>query len=677
MKKFKAVSGIFHVLVILLLVGCGGGSGGGDEVSAQGREYPPATVTGKGEKDYVIRNAKIIVRDDAGKVVAETFTDEEGRYEVEVEEFLKPLSITLVCEDGSSVLLKDGTVKECEEGYSLRSLIPYAYPDETFKANITLLTDMTYQVADELGGLTKENAEEAISIVSTVLGGVNPVESDPYIGKYYMVLTSLHDSGFDDKTLQRAFAKALSDGEIDPDNPNEKSIWERLSKDLKRNYQYNLITEATNYKRVIYIGPATVEGKDNEDPDIKAAKEMLADMRGEVLSIKNYKDPDKPSVYDIELKNFKKVEEEHLIPEVSYVGSFFLKVTDMIKESEESGKEEIVSSFYRENDSKELKLIVRREVEEPKNYESWDYVAVSEDGNYTGLFTYVPENEDEPSLKRAKTYKFSGVLPVFDENKLKEGMKNEEYFEGEASRFYRDDDSYYLALSAVIKSENENGEEIVYNIKDSKLAVYSSLDDVTDIQRAEPEFIVAEADLKDYKIKGIFTFSDFKKSSLDKNGGYLPEISKFEGTLNALETNSSFKGDLEIRLKDIENVSSKEKRPLSEIKLAGELFIPDHEKILVTLYSDELQKDKFYNEVSYTFGNKTIFLSGDTERKDKVLNWDLAIRNQNGVVMHVIGNERGDFEGDVKRNGKLVGTFETLNSIPIVRYKDGTFESIP
>ncbi len=677
MRNLKAILGIFSLFLIIFFNGCGGG-GGGDSINDQSKKYPPATIKGKSERDYIIQNAAVIVKDEVGEVVAETFTDDEGKYEVKVDKFLEPLTITLICNEDSNIVLKDGLVKECEEGYFLRSVIPYTYPDRSFTANITLLTDMTYQIANELGGLSQDNVEDAIGIVSQVFGGVNPVESDPAKGKYYMVLTSLHESGFEDESLQKAFAKALSDGTIDPEDPNEKSLWEKLSKSLKSYYQANLITDAANHKRVIYIGPP-IDEKDNEDPDIKAAKDMLTDIRSEVLSIKNYKEPDNPSVYDIELDNFKKIENEHLIPEVSYVGRFFLKVTDMIRESEESGKNEITSSFYRENKSEEFELIVRKEVEEPKNYESWDYVIVSRDRNYTGVFTYVPESEENPSFKRAKTYEFRGVLPAFDKNKLKEGMRDEEYFKGKASRFYRDETSYYLALSAFIKTVNEDGEEITYNVKDSKLAVYSSAEDVTDMKRAEVEFVVADVDLKDYKLKGMFRFSNFQKNdSFEKNGGYLPEISKFSGTFETIKTGSFFKGDLEIRLKNIEDVDFEIKeRPFVETKLAGELLIPDHEKILVTLYSDELQRDKFYNELSYTFGTKTIFISGNMERENKVLDWDLLIRNQNSVVMHVIGDEVGKFEGDVKRNGKVVGTFETLNSLPIVRYKDGTFESVP
>jgi len=406
---------------------------------------------------------------------------------------------------------------------------------------------------------------------------------------------------------------------------------------------------------------------------------MLKDIRTEVLSIKNYKDPENPSFYDIELENFREIETKHVMPEAVHIGNLFLKVTDMIKISEEEAKDEVVSVFEREDGSETFTLIVKKETQEPLNYRSWDYVIEAEDRNYTGVFTYIPEDEENPSFKKAKTYKFSGTLPVADKNRLKEGMRDEEFFKGKASRFYRDDYSYYLALSALIKSVNEEEEEIIYEIKDSKLAVYADNDDVSDMKRVEPEFIVVDVDLKDYRLKGMFNFFNFRRSLQEKkNGGYFPEITKFSGELKAFKTGSSFKGDLQLRLKNIKEMDlENSKRSLFETKLSGELYLKDRDKILITLYSDELERDKFYNEISYTFQNKTIFISGDMERENKILNWDLTIRNQNGVSMKVIGNEAGRFEGEVERNGKSIGTFETLNDLPIVRYKDGTFESIP
>ncbi len=676
LKKWLLITAAFF-----LLIGCGGGGESAID-SKDKKTYPPATISGVTEPDFLIKNADVTISDIEKRVVVTTKTDESGKYEIEIGEFLKPLVITLTCNE-DSVILQEGNEEICDKNTVLKSVVPTVYPDQNIRANITLLSDLTYYIARELGGITKENIEDAKAIISQTFGGIDPVQSDPSKGKYYSVLRSLHQSNFDKTDTKQSFIKALSDGKIDPNDPDEKEILDVISKKLKSNYQTNILTDAVD-KRIIYILPPVSPTDEEGDPDIKAAKDMLEEIRGEVLSIKNYKNPSNPSFYDKELENFRKVTNDYAMPNSFYAAGFFLKMTDLIKQSEEEGKDELTSSFEREDGSESFELLVRRESEEPKNYESFDYMILGNDQNYSGTFTYIPEDENDPGFKNAKTYKFSGTLPLADKSDIKEGIKDEEIFKGKASRFNKDDNSYYLVMSATIKTQNEDMTESVYNIKDSKFLIHtkeSVNDSVVDMESADAEFIVVDISIKDYSLKGMFRFSDFKQNStFTKNGGRLPTVVSFSGSTDTAETNSSFKGDIQIKSKNFENVDfSTDERDLYEIRLSGELQIPNRDKILVTVYSDQLQRYKFYNEVSYTHGTKTTFAAGDIikDKESESYKWDITIRNQQNIAMHAIGDESGEFSGDVKKENSVIGTLEKLNDIPIVRFNDGTFESIP
>ncbi len=673
----KRLLQILSISVLTIFVGCGGGGGGDSSISQTSKEYPPATLTGMTERDYIIKNAKVIIKSPKGDYEVETFTDEEGKYQAKIDKFLQPLSINLICTKDSKIVKKDSQ-EECEEGFTLKSLTPPLYPDRKETANITLLSDLTYYIANELGGITKDNVEDAIAIISQVFGGVNPIQSDPSKGKYYDVLRSLHASGMDKEENKIAFARALSDGYIDPNDPNEKDLLSIVSSNLKRNFQANLITKAVSKNRVITIITPT---KKEEDPKIEAAKDMLRDMREEVLSIKNYKDPNNPSVYDKELKNFNQISKNNVFPHISYIGSFIQRVTEMIKRSEEENLPKIEEEFQREEKSKEnLILTLRKEIEEPKNYESWDYMITGGDQNYSGTFTYIAKDESSPSFKNAKAYSFFGSLPLADKSLLKKGVKDIENFKGKAVRFDNNETSYYLILSAKMSTQKD-GNESIYQIKDSKYLILTKdkvEEDISSIKIVRPQFAVTYISIPNYEIKGIFKFSDFQQNrTYKKNKGEAPAIIKFHGSFRAKLTKSRFDGDLQLKIKNFQDANLSQKHSLLyESKVAGEFHLPQHDPILLTAYSDEIEKNRYYTEVSYTFGAKTIFASGNIFKKD-YFSWDLMIRNQEAVAMHVIGNERGEFGGEATVNNEKVGSFEKLNDLPIIRFTDGTFESIP
>ncbi len=667
---------IFFIISVWILTGCGGGSSS-NSISQNSKEYPPANLMGETSRDYIIKNAKIFIKSPNGNYKKETFTDENGRYEIKIDKFLQPLSITLVCTENSKIVKNDTEEEKCEEGMVLKSFTPPLYPGKTIKANITLLSDLAYYIADELGGLTKENTQDAIAIISQVFGGVNPIQSDPSKGKYKDVLKALRASGMDKEDKKILFAKALTDGYIDPNDPKEKEILKTLSNNLKRNYQANLLTKAVSKNRVITIITPTIK---EEDPKIQSAKDMLKDMREEVISIKNYKDPNNPSVYDKELKNFHKISQNNVFPNVSYIGSFVQRMTDTIKRLEEEGLKETKEEFSRENGDENFTLVIKKETQEPLNYASWDYMILGGDQNYSGSFTYIPKNEENQTFKNAKAYSFFGSLPLSNKNSLKEKSKDAEYFKGKAVRFDNNESSYYLVLSATMETDTDNNKS-VYEIKDSKYLVTTKKEvqkDVSDIKSVKAQFAVISISIPTYEINGMFKFSDYQKNRFyKKNGSIAPSSIKFSGTIKGKTTQSEFKGDLMMKIKNFVKSDLTKKNPLLyEYKIAGELNLPQHDPILLTGYFDEIEKNRYYNEISYTFGAKTIFTSGEL-LKDEYFKWDLTIRNQEAITMHVVGNEKGEFKGDVEVDNEKVGKFEKLNGIPIVRFKDGTFESIP
>ncbi|NPA81266.1 MAG: hypothetical protein GXO31_01525 [Epsilonproteobacteria bacterium] len=663
---------------LFLFFGCGGGGGSDSSITQTDKKYPPAILQGTTERDYIIKNGKVLISSIDGKYEKTTFTDKNGKYLTKVDKFLEPLTITLICDENSKIINKDGSEEECKEDTVIKSLTPPLYPDKNYTANITLLSDITYDLAMELGGITKENVEDAIAIISQVFGGVNPIQSDPSKGKYYAILHSLHNSGMDKAENKIAFTKALSDGYIDPNDPGEKDLLNILSSNLKRDYQANLITESVNKNRIITIITPT-ETSTNEDPNIKEAKDMLSHIRQEVLSIKNYKDPNNPSVYDKELENFKKVESKNVFPNATYIGSFVQKITDLIKKSEEENLNEIKEEFYRENDPNAFSLTLKKETQEPRNYESWDYVLQRDDLNYTGTFTYIPQDEQNASFKNAKAYSFFGSLPLNDKNLLKERSKDLEEFKGKATRFDNNETSYYLILSARIKTESDNNQS-VYTIKDSKyLVLKKDPNDISSIKSVRPQFIVLELSISQYLLKGTFRFYDYKtNNTFKRNGHELPSLTKFTGRFQTQKTDTKFNGDLQLKIKNFDQIDfDKDEKLLYEAKMAGEFYLPQRDKILLTIYSDEISNNKYYTEVTYTSNNKSLFASGDITKNQDYFSWDITIRNEKAISMHVIGDEKGDFRGEVTKNNEIIGKFEKLNDLPIVRFKDGTFESIP
>lgn len=162
------------------------------------------------------------------------------------------------------------------------------------------------------------------------------------------------------------------------------------------------------------------------------------------------------------------------------------------------------------------------------------------------------------------------------------------------------------------------------------------------------------------------------------NSGWLPNDITFAGAIS--RTGASMEGTLNakwLNAKTMKLDGNADEKPLVDVKFNGKLQVPERPKMLATL---TFENNATHNTIgaSYTYDSTVINLSAlfDTDMN----NGDIEVTTHTGLradLKVTDGDLITDGTGKVTKDGSLVGTLEERENVPVIKYVDGSFESLP
>ncbi len=162
------------------------------------------------------------------------------------------------------------------------------------------------------------------------------------------------------------------------------------------------------------------------------------------------------------------------------------------------------------------------------------------------------------------------------------------------------------------------------------------------------------------------------------NSGWLPNEVTFAGTIS--RTDVSMEGTLNAKWLNAVTMNlngDTDEKPLVEIAFNGKLRMPERPEMLATL---TFENNATHNTIgaSYTYGSTVINLSAHFD--ENMDNGDVEVTTHTGLRadIKIIGGDLvTDGTSTVTKDGKLLGAFEERANVPVIKYEDGTFESLP
>jgi len=162
------------------------------------------------------------------------------------------------------------------------------------------------------------------------------------------------------------------------------------------------------------------------------------------------------------------------------------------------------------------------------------------------------------------------------------------------------------------------------------------------------------------------------------NSGWLPNDITFAGAIS--RTGASMEGTLNAKWLNAKTMNldgNADEKPLVDVKFNGKLQMPERPEMLATL---TFENNATHNTIgaSYTYDSTVINLSAlfDTDMN----NGDIEVTTHTGLRADLKVTDGAlitDGTGEVTKDGSLVGTLEERENVPVIKYIDGSFESLP
>lgn len=173
-----------------------------------------------------------------------------------------------------------------------------------------------------------------------------------------------------------------------------------------------------------------------------------------------------------------------------------------------------------------------------------------------------------------------------------------------------------------------------------------------------------------------------QNSTLKDNNGYLPSRLLWSGILRDTSTNASLNGTIQLDWIDANSSDVSVVRPETaslKLILNGLLKRPHYQDTNMVMHIEQAAGGTQRHIVaSYKNNNLDMSLEGTFDAS--MHNGNVIISSSNGVTVYIavangeiVYNSQASY---VEKDGERIGTIEKQNNVPVVRYIDGTFESL-
>ena len=393
-------------------------------------------------------------------------------------------------------------------------------------------------------------------------------------------------------------------------------------------------------------------GNGNQNPkkhttikeDISKTKEVFSSLRTEALSVVN---EDKNATLDKEAKLLTNATKD-ISFDLNSIGDSISKLIDLITEAQD---ENLTSAS---NDHMTV----------TKNGDVWSYTI---DDKYDGNIS-IPEKFSDFNISNfdKETFKLNGDLPKSKDTDI---MINLE----------KTNDGAKLDIDKITLNSGEDSLTISPLLADISYN-YDANEDLTKDEVFKLKKAALKGKFQDFDIDGTLTVPSYvQNSSLkdlkDKNEGYIPSSLMFNGTIKDSKTENEFAGTLNAVWHDAANfdISQEDSKPDATISFDGTLKRKNTAQIKLNLGAD-IKKDEL--TLGFESGEHKInTVSHVNEQGDGTI----KITTPDGLeatIKLVNGEIDYDNSSDIKVNGRKVGELVDRKGVPVIKYTDGTFESL-
>ncbi len=663
LKKIITVS----IMGILFLTGCGGG-GAGDTVLGSAITDNPVTQTAESMKDTVISgdivskpviNGQIIVTDPMGHKLGGGVTDKNGHYSINIGHYDGPVQVELVCGENSKIVI-NGMEAECPAGEMVKVAENVTGGNKENIINITPLGEMVNSMTGVFGGMTSKNIHKSKRAVSQLFGGIDPIKSNPYSYNYQSILKAIQkaakDQGISEKEFLAKIEEDMQKGYISPRS--------KTARGLRENLLYYILFTAL-IKAIDDDEVYNIDVDEDTKDDIELAKNMIRDLKKDAVLIIDYKDKNHEGILKKELKNFQQRVKEYLAPVTDYTIFSQIQIAKLIKKAVDENSSSKSEDFFIKDSKEAMNLTVDK-----SDDNEWRYTIDNSKEIFEGIV----------KIKEDKEYKISGELPSAKESYVNDDVKNLEKIDTVVTVLKKEDNKLRLQISGEAKTLYEEEPSFDITINSSDITVFIN---ENDIKSAQPQTVNLSARIKEYEIDGILDLLKYKQNSTyAKNDHFLPTQSKFKGTVKNTQSKTEFNGDIELDLKDFDNIDFSKVNKTNPapyiLKLAGDLKVLNDTRA-ISAYIEYLNADRVKVETQSSIGNRAINAEGEVGidyTNEKITSFDLHFTNQDSIKFDTKMDENKNITGTISKDNQKLGDVKKINGIPSIKYKDGSLQPL-
>jgi hypothetical protein len=165
------------------------------------------------------------------------------------------------------------------------------------------------------------------------------------------------------------------------------------------------------------------------------------------------------------------------------------------------------------------------------------------------------------------------------------------------------------------------------------------------------------------------------------NSGIVPKKAKFVGSIKNTSTSGEINGELDVHWKNAVTMNLTEgSEDVAEITvtLKGKIKMPNRPEMILNLGFENLEASSKYS-LSYQY-DTTVLNGTATFDKEDDENGIFEFTGTSGIKL-LVKVEDGETlygaDSPVTRNGRKIGELQEREDIPVIKYTDGSFESLP
>jgi len=686
-------------LAAVLMAGCGG--------SSSGSSAEKVSLNGVAVDDLIVNGiVKAYPANNPNKVLATGKTDNKGAYTLDVA-YDGVVVVEVECKVGTSYMYNPAIPNKqipCVNGLKLNSAADVSPDKGSIEVNISPLTEMVVRQMKESGNVTEKELTAARNNIQQMFL-VDPLEADPTEGNYAKVIGAIHKVADEDpdKDILKVIdeiAEDYKDGEAGDDN-------QVMSAKLAAAMDDAGIVNPLTYKKGVFT---PVESDPTQD-GIAVSKAFFDELRTQAMSIVDYNESGTPGFLDTEAQSIGTALEDvslNVGTASEIAVKHVIRVLDLVKEG--SSEDTVTLS--------NTKSVLYTKT---SNNLVWTY-SVVESGTEvaTGTITLPSENPDNLSLKTytgTLTAKFDGIVPLEFEDNVVSGHQR---LIADISLTKKDYGSDVAINKASLTSDTAS-----VAMKDLKLEAHYSFDgDEVVMDHVIYNTLTLDANATPYNFSGTLSAPEYVQNGSIKgkgfmikgsssggavpssgvsggnndsyslqqprdadsddegfyNSGYIPKKLVFDGSITNSSNHGYIKGKVTVDWLNAQAMNlngSSDAKAIVDVSVTGKIKAPERPEMMINLgYTNPNNRSNL--RFVYAYDNTIINGTGAFDKE--VENGTITLTTLNGLkatIKVVNGDVVYGPQSSVTKDGTKIGELQDKEGVPVIKYTDGTFESLP